>query len=397
MTGVSRAATPQGGDDAVGRLRELGVSEPWQAGVLLPHRWDSFLWPVSTLAGLKEGDSITVRGLVSQRPVTRFDRKPPRTTTRLALASGEIVLFMVFGDVRDSVGQLAVGDELVVNGTAKRFSSDWWLVNPCVSKGIWAGRLRPVYPGKTGRIGADLVRTRVLALLKFGAHKSAAQVIAARLAWLGDLAEVLRKLRAPTDDIAELIRWCHLPPTEEAGQGAQRTLEALATADALHALEQHRARPRVHRPLVLDGIDARIDSIPFTLSRDQRAAIHEIAQDLRGNLVIHRVLSGEVASGKSAVFGAIAAATRDDIVRHGEDRCVAILLPNEALANQMARDFHSWWPDLRTCLVTSQTDPDTRKATFLIGTTALLNRPMADGALLVVDEQHRSPPLSASS
>ena len=113
-------------------------------------------------------------------------------------------------------------------------------------------------------------------------------------------------------------------------------------------------------------------------------AIADILEDLSSPIPMRRILSGDVGTGKTAVFCTAAAAVID-----GGGRAV-VLLPNETLSAQIARDLRLWWPDLPIELVIGASpDADTTKP-LLVGTTALLHRKIAPPDLMIVDEQQKA-------
>ncbi len=172
--------------------------------------------------------------------------------------------------------------------------------------------------------------------------------------------------------------------------------EALMVATHLAALEVLQRGRRMQVGLIRPesviritpaAIDARVEPLPFTLTQDQSVALHKLSGELAEQKPMDALLSGDVGTGKTAVFGVLAAAAWQ------QGKRVAIMVPNELLARQIAEEFASWWPETKVQQVTGSS----KKAlpsdnTILIGTTALLNRTAAHGwipDLLIVDEQHK--------
>lgn len=380
------APSPATQTDSLGRLRDFGIDLPWRAAFLLPTRWDDFSFPLVSLADIESGSNVVVVCRVCTRPAVSFSQKPPRTVVRTALESGEIVCAMFFGDVQKTVGTLKPGDRIMLAGEASLFGDTWWVRNPKLASERWIGRMRPVYPGKPGRMGAELVRQRILRLLP-DAIPDAAAWIDERLQ--GGSAELLKRIDSPVPDLASLLQMAHLPDSSMDGERAQATLETVAAAEVLTALQEHRDQSvALATPWQLPTLRARARQIPFTLSPDQVQAIKALADAVRGPSSSHTVLSGEVASGKTATYGVIAAALADELIATTNPGAVAILLPNQMLAAQIHAGFRAWWPDIRMSLVTGDTQEDPTARVF-IGTTALLNRPLPPMVLVVVDEQHK--------
>ncbi|MGH2571460.1 MAG: DEAD/DEAH box helicase, partial [bacterium] len=135
----------------------------------------------------------------------------------------------------------------------------------------------------------------------------------------------------------------------------------------------------------------------FALSASQRAAVDDIVADLEGQRPMHRMLAGEVGSGKTAVaFAAVEEA------RSRGWQC-AMLAPTDLLARQHEKSAADLVPrgSERVALLTgslpSAAARDVRarlasgRIDFVIGTHALLSETTAFAklGLVVVDEEHR--------
>ena len=164
------------------------------------------------------------------------------------------------------------------------------------------------------------------------------------------------------------------------------------------------ARPTVRGGL-LDAFDA---SLPFQLTAGQRSVAEEIAEDVAQPHPMHRLLQGEVGSGKTVV----ALRVMLSVIDNGGQ--AALLAPTEVLAAQHLRTMQKLLgplaqggmlggSDLATqvTLITGSQNAASRKealalaasgaAGIVIGTHALLGESVAfkDLGLIVVDEQHR--------
>jgi ATP-dependent DNA helicase RecG len=172
------------------------------------------------------------------------------------------------------------------------------------------------------------------------------------------------------------------------------------------ALEHERAATR---PLVEGGIRERFEQrLPFELTGGQRQVVGEISADLARTHPMHRLLQGEVGSGKTIV----ALLAMLQVVDAGAQ--AALLAPTEVLASQHHRAITAMLGDLskggmlggadgatRVRLLTGSQGAKARnealldaasgEAGIVIGTHALIQDHVqfAELGLLVVDEQHR--------
>ncbi|MGW4123730.1 ATP-dependent DNA helicase RecG [Nocardia sp. NPDC004711] len=226
------------------------------------------------------------------------------------------------------------------------------------------------------------------------------------------LPEALRTEHAllPVSDALHLI---HLPEHKadiEAARGRLRFDEAMALQLVL-AERRHQVEGRAAKscPPRTDGIAAAFDKrLPFELTEGQRTVIDEISADLSRSHPMHRLLQGEVGSGKTIV----ALHAMLQVVDNGQ-QC-ALLAPTEVLAAQHYRSLTKMLGDLgnagelgaadqatKVVLVTGSMSAGQKKAALLdavtgeaglvIGTHALIqdNVEFFDLGMVVVDEQHR--------
>ncbi len=193
-------------------------------------------------------------------------------------------------------------------------------------------------------------------------------------------------------------------PQSDADWGAARAALRFQEAFVLQAaLLQQRQKLRsvaavVREPgPILAGFD---ETLPFTLTGDQRTVGGAIAEDLTAAVPMNRLIQGEVGSGKTLV------ALRAMLAVAESGGQSALLAPTEVLAHQHLRSIvATLGPDLaarlRPTLLTGQLPVALRRKALLaavsgsahivVGTHALLsdNVEFFDLGLVVVDEQHR--------
>jgi ATP-dependent DNA helicase RecG len=139
-----------------------------------------------------------------------------------------------------------------------------------------------------------------------------------------------------------------------------------------------------------------LNYLPYTLTGAQQRALREINHDLAAGRAMHRLLQGDVGSGKTAV--ALLTALR--FAAAGEQ--AAIMAPTELLAAQHYRNFQQLiGRDFRVGLLTGSQPAAERKAArraaesgyfqIMLGTHAMFQEKtkFAKLAFAVIDEQHR--------
>ncbi|MFC9898215.1 ATP-dependent DNA helicase RecG [Nocardia sp. NPDC127579] len=213
--------------------------------------------------------------------------------------------------------------------------------------------------------------------------------------------------------VSDALRLIHLPERKTDIDQARERLrfdEALALqlvlAERRHEVSGRTARPCPPRT---DGIAAAFEKkLPFELTSGQQQVISEISADLSRTQPMHRLLQGEVGSGKTIV----ALHAMLQVVDAGQ-QC-ALLAPTEVLAAQHYRSLRGMLGELGTAgelgaaedstkvvLVTGSMTASAKKAALLaavtgeagivIGTHALIQDAVEffDLGMVIVDEQHR--------
>lgn len=368
----------------LGRLTSFGLSDVWQTALLLPSGWDDLRWAITefTPAAFQDDQPVLVRGTLYSAQA-RFDGTP-RLVGYLVDAQQRRVGFTFFGDTRSIEAELkACADDVLLYGTYRAFNGGPFITSPEVVDPRWMGYLRPRYPGKKGVINPDTVRERVVPLLRDALPVAADWLVRT----LGRSADELAGIAGmPGVALEKIIKAAHIPPTVEAGEAAQLAMERLA---AIGVIARAKAScPAETRATWCTPADwrARAQRMPFDLTGDQAAAVDAIVGDMGSGQAMRRLVSGDVGTGKTAVFALAAGSCVD-----GGGR-VAILLPTEPLAKQMAREICSWWPELapHTSVVTADNlETNLDAYPLLIGTTALLARAIGRRHLVCVDEQQK--------
>ncbi|GAA4345249.1 ATP-dependent DNA helicase RecG [Angustibacter luteus] len=213
--------------------------------------------------------------------------------------------------------------------------------------------------------------------------------------------------------IDEAVRSVHDPATLSEAMTARARLtfeEAFVLQAALlrrrAALAELATTPRLPRA---DGLLSTFDArLPFSLTAGQQRVGEQVAADLAGSAPMHRLLQGEVGSGKTLV------ALRAMLTVVDSGGQAALLAPTEVLAVQHHRSITTMLGDLaeagmlggadvstRVALLTGSQSTQVRRrmlleaasgeAGIVVGTHALLQQHVqfADLGLVVVDEQHR--------
>jgi len=372
---------------------------------------------LSELADLVEGDLISLVGeVVSSATRTYTDKRTHRTAYRvLVQVKGEGgTLAMTFFAKSKGVATFfentfrsgAIG---MFSGRLKWFNGRWDLNNPNYrmygAEGDAAEALAkmpdliPIYSviGKIDSWGLE-------------------ELIGLALDLIEEIPDPLpESIRAERELLTagQALRWIHRPDNHSELGAARKRLkydEAFVTQTVLaRRRAEHRAKPATPRPRTVGGLADRFDErLPFTLTAGQDRIGDEIADELAAGHPMHRLLQGEVGSGKTLV----ALRAMLQVVDAGGQ--AALLAPTEVLAQQHLRSIKAMLGDLGdgghlgaaegatgVALLTgslgtaarrqAMLDAASGEAGIVIGTHALLEEKVQfyDLGLVVVDEQHR--------
>ncbi len=386
-------------------LAELGLVAVRDALLHFPSRHEDFRAGVA-LAAIEAGANVSVIAqVVKAKSRPRFGRRMSLTEATLTDGSSEIVAVWFNQPYRAK--SLVPGRAFRFTGKAARSRFGVQLQNPQVEPAETVQRsseevndLLPVYPTTVG------VSQQVLRLLMRHALPA--------LDLIEDpLPENIREQFALLS-LRDAIEQVHFPESAARAAAARRRLgfdELLRVQLSLGRMR----RLREARPAPKISFDERatkefVASLPFTLTDDQRRAAWAALGDMTSGRQMHRLLDGDVGSGKTVV-AAIAAM---NVARAGFQ--VAIMAPTEILACQHFATLSRLFVD-QPFTIALWTNAYKRSATggkeiicegkketsrlgkeiadgevsIIIGTHALVEDTMrfSSLALAVVDEQHR--------
>jgi ATP-dependent DNA helicase RecG len=366
------------------------------------------------LADLPMDEHVTVVAQVADARLHTFAsaRAPRGKGQRLEVTitdgSGRLQLVFFGNGVHKPHKDLLPGTRAMFSGKVSVFNRKLQLAHPAYEllRGdseetveSWAGALIPLYPA-----------TAKLESWKIG--KAIQTVLPTAQEAVDPLPDALREGRGLVS-LPEALLKIHRPGTRADIEDARSRLKwdeafvlQVALARRRHAETQLPAVPR--QPKADGLLTAFDDRLPFTLTEGQRKVSREIFADLATDHPMHRLLQGEVGSGKTLV------ALRAMLAVVDAGGQAAMLAPTEVLAQQHHRSVTEMMGELaeggllggsehgtKVVLLTGSMgaaarrqallDLATGEAGIVIGTHALIEDKVRfhDLGLVVVDEQHR--------
>ncbi|MFJ7060301.1 ATP-dependent DNA helicase RecG [Streptomyces microflavus] len=368
---------------------------------------------LTALADLPLDEHVTVVAQVADARILMFNNgRGKRLEVTLTDGSGRLQLVFFGHGVHKPHKELLPGRQAMFAGKASVFNRKMQLAHPTYqlldasdadeateAVDAFAGRLLPIYPA-CKQLDSWRIAKAVDAVLP-----SAQDAV-------DPLPASLREGRGFTP-LPEALLKVHRPQTKADVEDARARLKwdeafVLQVALARRRYADTQLPAVARRPVaggLLDAFDAKL---PFTLTEGQEKVSKEIFDDLATEHPMHRLLQGEVGSGKTMV------ALRAMLTVVDAGGQAAMLAPTEVLAQQHHRSITEMMGELaeggmlggsdrgtKVVLLTGSMgmaarrqallDLVTGEAGIVIGTHALIEDKVQfhDLGLVVVDEQHR--------
>ncbi len=394
-----RASAAKGGagkplTDTERKLRNLGLVSPEDFVLHLPLRYEDET-RVVPIASLRPGFSAQVEGEITKSEVLYRPRR--QLTATLADDSGELQLrWLNFYPSQQK--QVTVGKRLRARGEVRGGLFGREMVHPRMvnADAPLPTALTPVYPSTEGLPQLTLRRAIAQALDRADLSDTLPPVARERYA-LPLFEPAIRALHTPAQGESEQALLERVHPAWRRIKFDELLAQqlSLAAARAARRVKEAAPLPPSDAP---DGLVARLyETLPFKLTGAQQRVVREIAADLAQPYPMHRLLQGDVGSGKTVV-AAIAAA---QAIAAGAQ--VALMAPTEILAEQHFRKLAAWLQPLgvniawMTGSLTAKARREAAAAVaegsvqLVVGTQALIQDHVEFHrlGLSIVDEQHR--------
>ena len=383
-------------------LAEMGITDLLGLLTHYPRRYLDRTTQVP-ISELREGEEATVLAVV-RRVRRQPARRGGKSLVLVDLSDGHGYLSLSFFNQPWRAQQLREGMEVAVSGKVSVFRGRRQMANPVVEvvEGEWQGRVVPIYP-QSEKAG--------ISSMEIG------DCVAEALRWVGELEDPV-----PSEALAEhnfagrdwSMRQVHQPESVGTKNAARRRLgfDELLRLQLVLVMRKRaveRSSVGIAHYVGSDLVERFRDGLPFPLTGAQERAIKQIEADLARAVPMHRLLQGDVGSGKTLVAvwclltavsgghqGALMAPTEvlaeqhffslgkllsglsvtDDATLFGQRQVRAELLTNQTTAGERAR--------ILSGLAEGSVD-------MVVGTHALLTESVRFKRLgmVVIDEQHR--------
>jgi ATP-dependent DNA helicase RecG len=383
------------------KLNKLGIDTISDLLYHFPTRYDDYS-ALKTINQLFYGDQVTIIARIARthKIKTRTNMMMVKAMVEDASGTIECSWFTSERFVENVMRQLEIGREIVVSGKVGEYLGKLTFQNPAhepaEKEWLTGGSIVPVYRMTEGL--PPLLLRRVM--------KRVSEYWSARVPeFMPGSTLASARLMA----IGDALREIHFPRDPKIQEQARRRL----AFDELFVLQMAvlkqrsiwRGEPAPELRIGDPTIDRCVAALPYTLTGAQRRAVRVIAEDLRKPTAMHRLLQGDVGSGKTVV-AAISMAAAASLGAQS-----ALMAPTEILADQHFNGLKKLFDTMNAkgalskpiaiALLTGSVKASEKRALYealgkgeidvVIGTHALIQDGVtfANLGLVVVDEQHR--------
>ena len=382
-------------------LRKMGLLRPVDLALHLPLRYEDETQLVK-LADCRDGEVIQIEAVVKSCQVVF---KPRRQLQAVVDDGSDTCTLRFFNFYPNMQKALEVGRQVRLRGEVRGGFMGRTMMHPSVQAagGVLATALTPVYPSS-----AELPQAYIRKAVQGGlAQALRSQAFTETIpsqhlpphSWA--LAQALQFLHHPTPSVSMAQLEDHSHPAW------QRLKAEELLAQQLSQLQAKRERQLLNAPVLAHshkptGVLAQLHAaLPFTLTQAQQRVVQEIANDVARAVPMHRLLQGDVGSGKTVV-AALAAAQCID----AGWQC-ALMAPTEILAEQHFAKLVGWLAPvlaplgLQVAWLTGSQKKKERdsmlalvasgQAALVVGTHAVIQDKVQFKhlGLAIIDEQHR--------
>ena len=375
-------------------MEKLGLRRDIDLALHLPLRYEDETTLIA-IGSLRDGDTAQVEGTVRHCEIQLRSRR--QLVARIADDAGDELVLRFLHFYPSHQKALTEGHRVRVRGEARGGFFGLEMVHPSFK--VVTGDtplpslLTPVYPSSAALPQAYLRRAVASSLQR----ADLSEIIPPSLvpAGMPPLRESLLLLHQPRADVSMTALEKHSHPAWQRLKFEELLAQQLSQLQAKQARALQRAPPfSVQRGGLQDRL---LTALPFALTHAQRRVGDEIAADLQQPVPMHRLLQGDVGSGKTVV-AALAAA----IAIQSGWQC-ALMAPTEILAEQHFRKLVGWLEPLglQVAWLTGSRKGKGRRemlarvasgeAGLVVGTHAVIQGEVqfARLGLAIIDEQHR--------
>lgn len=392
-------------------MHKLGLVRDIDLVLHLPLRYEDET-KITLLRNARDGDTVQIEATVTQCEVQLRPRRMLKVTVDDGTGTCVLTFFSFYPSQQKT---MAVGTQLRIRGEIKGGFWGRQMMHPAfkVAGGELPQALTPVYPTAAGLPQPYLRRAIASAMQRVQLPETLPPDTPPPVMnyWgenglqpLMGLRQALAFLHHPTPDVALATLEDHSHPAWQRLKAEELLAQQLSQYQARQERAALRA-PVLQVPVAEAGhltlVEQFLQQLPFGLTGAQQRVCREIAQDMARPMPMHRLLQGDVGSGKTVV------AAMSAMVCIASGWQCALMAPTEILAEQHFAKLVGWLEPLLEPLgkkVAWLSGAQKKKeraamlelvasgeAALVVGTHAVIQEQVRfhNLALAVIDEQHR--------
>ena len=365
-------------------LGGLGIYSIYDLLYYFPFRYDEL--QTIPLDQIMDGQKVMLKGIVATPAfVTRFGYKKSRLSFKMRI-DHDVVMVNFFNQPW-LIEKIEVGKEVAIYGKYNISRQSLAAFKFIAAKENDSG-MAPIYS-----VNRHLKQKKLVDLIKLA--------LADYLTGVDDVVPVSIRKKYHLLNESDVIQKMHHPQNATESQVAKRSAIFreffIFQAELAQLTEVNPRNKGFAKKYDLSAVAKLTKSLPFDLSTDQKNVINEIFADMFSPIQMHRLLQGDVGSGKTivAVYALFAAVTAGFQA--------ALMVPTEILASQHFKKIDELLRPLgvRCALLTGSTKSMERREinmeladgtiNVVIGTHALIQNTVIfkNLGLVIIDEQHR--------
>jgi ATP-dependent DNA helicase RecG len=352
---------------------------------------------ISPIRDLQIGESCTVIGEVVNKAIQRGRRRRLQVTI---IDDTGFLTAVFFNQIHLFEKIFSIGAQVAFSGKVTYYNGfqmvhpDFEFFNHGEGKGVHTGSIIPLYsiPEPLRKKGVTTYSLRIVlknALDQFGI-------------FIKETLPGYVKNEFQLPDLKNVVRWMHFPETPEQLDMAKKRLKLEELFYFLLLMEIQKMRYSIPKTGIAfkkidDVVKKVLQDLPFELTGAQRRVLREIYTDMSRDIPMHRLLQGDVGSGKTVV------ALIAMLIARANGYQSALMVPTEILADQHYANFRNLLLPFGiepVLLKGSQRNSERKKmleklksdtTAIVIGTHALIQETVdfVNLGLIVIDEQHR--------
>ncbi len=390
MASVPVTALKGVGDKTAELFDALGVRSVEELLFFIPRTYERFVQPVN-VSDVKDNAQCAVRVRLLRTPALKYAGSYKILTGEASDPTGTIRVTWFNQPYLKKT--LLPGREYVFRGLAKKKGSSMVLEQPAIySPEDYAAMTDSMLP-----------RYRLVKGLK---NNTVKRIVKEALPYAGDIADPIPEsivCKRDLADLAQSLRAIHFPENDDELSRSRRRLVYDEFFLFIAGTKYYRERSHgIEKGLKLEYpecADRLIAGLPYKLTDAQNRVLAEIRRDLESGVRMHRLVQGDVGSGKTII------ALISMMIAAANGCQAALMAPTQVLATQHFATFSEIIErhglDLRPVLLSgNMTAKEKREAheaissgqaDLVIGTNALMQEKVSYHSLglVITDEQHR--------